>query len=330
MKHICLRGLPWYFPCVSRSAGTLILTERQAPNCNKRQRGSVLHVKQGGEGGPKRDRVWRPYNGKEGENSGSRSTEGIPPHSSPWPGVRRGLARSVPILVCLTVASVQQPLLALLHPRSSSSGGGLSLGGPIPTPPPPSLSLMEGAAGGGRGGGPSCVVVVRPPWRRYGGGWSGGGGCMGVQYRRSVVKEPRVSHQRLTDTLSRDLATTPQRPYFDPGPRPMIRALRRVCSCFTIHASSACVRGRMGIWRGAPLERPSTQRRSRGVLPNRNIFSNILTYIRAPHSLTRRLRCGILPQWTIMTYSRPPPTSLRPWIYLWLSRSQLFSPRLPK
>lgn len=183
--------------------------------------------------------MWRPYNGKEGEESGAMSTEGVPPHSSPWPGVRRGLARNVPILVCLTVASVQQPLLALLHPRSSSSGGGLSLGGPIPTPPPPSLSLMEGAAGGDRGGEPSCVVVVRPPWRRYGGGWSGGGGCTGVQYRRSVVKEPRVSPQRLTGTLGCDLATTPQRSYFDPGPRPMIHTLRRARSCFAIRGRRA-------------------------------------------------------------------------------------------
>lgn len=183
--------------------------------------------------------MWRPYNGKEGEESGAEDEEGIPPHSSPWPGVRRGLARSVPDRSPKLVVTNLNLLLILLHPPSSSSGGGLSLGRSIPTPPPPSLSLMEGAAGGGRGGGPSYVVVTRPPWRRYGGGWSGGGGCTGVQYRRSVVKGPRVSRQRLTDALSRDLAETLQRPYFGPGPRPMIHALRRVHSHFAIRGRRA-------------------------------------------------------------------------------------------
>lgn len=93
------------------------------------------------------------------------------------------------------------------------------------------------------------------------------GGCTGVQYRRSVVKEPRVSRQRLTGVLSRDLATTPQRPYFGHGPRPAIHALRR-----DIHTSRFAIR-RLAfavgwVYAGAPLERASPQRRSRGVLPN--------------------------------------------------------------
>ena len=96
------------------------------------------------------------------------------------------------------------------------------------------------------------------------------GGCTGVQYRRSVVKEPRMSPQRLTDVLSRDLATTPQRPYFGHGPRPTIHALRRDHSYFAIRDSRfGDVHSRSGGYmRGAPIERPLTQRRSRGVFPN--------------------------------------------------------------
>ena len=172
VKHICLRGLPWYFPCVSRSAGTLILTGKKARECNRQHRGIVLHVKH-------RDKMWRAYNGNEDEDRAARSTRGIPPTPAGQEGASKKRARFGPAQKASIWPATPHPPPPPLRHR----GGGLSPGGPIPTPPPPSLLLMEVVAVGDRGGGASCVVVTRPPWRRYGGGWSGGGGCMGVQYR---------------------------------------------------------------------------------------------------------------------------------------------------
>ena len=51
---------------------------------------------EGREMGPKRGRVWRPYNGKEGENSETRSARGIPPTPAGQEGASKKRARSRP------------------------------------------------------------------------------------------------------------------------------------------------------------------------------------------------------------------------------------------
>lgn len=195
--------------------------------------------------------MWCPYNGKGDEDDERTAPEPWTPLQLP----RGGLARSVPTLCCLTVASLQHPLADLLQHHSRGAEGS-SPSGRVPHSTP-STSFSNGGSSGRRGrGGGRCVVVVGPHGRRGGGGWSGGGGCTGVQCRGSVASEQRLSPQGLC------------------GASPCGRAVGLVWRSAS-DASRIAIRGRrvevldrVGIWRGAPLERPLTQRLARGLLPN--------------------------------------------------------------
>lgn len=94
----------------------------------------------------------------------------------------------------------------------------------------------------------------------------GGGVVEGVSPCGGGSKRPHLSPKGLTAVHGHDLAEGICSGVAWPYSRPVLHAFRRVHSCFAIRGRRAEVLGRVGIRRGAPLERPLTQRLARGVV----------------------------------------------------------------